>query len=1056
MIISNYGWEFSTFKIYADKCLIEDLNNKIWCTIPGIKYEIMEMLDSGSASIDQGNITFQTKLIIDSINHQDAYNTIGDDQLMSHELLDFFEIPKIGNGYLELKSKFAVKSKNFIILCSYRNENGVVSEIKNGPLVSTNLDSPILLNPEQFKACSLIESHFKNSPHSQAENFQLAAKLKRLELLDNIRITEGRLLQDNLVPIEDIRPRFINTSDGGIDLKLEEDTGDERFGSKVDEMGLRDSYFVVDDDKIQRKRFILGENAKTAINSYLNKNHFTKEEKKELLIDPLKYLSGFNLDDYSERVVGFGILYAPKINALKSEEKTDWVVELIGVEPEMHDESNDFVEQVPMSLEVNEDNAEEILKLINSAIENDENSFIYDGIDILITPELIKFVKKILRKHRSEGLITKSNVDEIKYSEWDRITNEIAMPTDFPLLLPNSFNDDINLYPYQSFGFGWLNWVKNYPIPGCLLADDMGMGKTYQIAALFANMKDKGYLSPSLLIVPPILVDNWKKELSKAVPTITFCFIRGKVTESDIDDIRKHDITAITYDNNNRNQRELGKIEFNAIICDEAQHIKNPAASRTQAAIALKSKFKIALTATPIENSISELWSILDFSAPGYLPPLRTFNKLYGDRSISQEEFEKSIDKLREKLAPIVLRRLKDDFLNKLLPPKEEIYHPCLIDDKQQLLQTKIHSIFQDGGVIHNFFKFFNDITIALTNPELLNGEYNELFSVNYISPKLAKTFEILDNIKENGEKVLIFADRKKVWYKIQSAIKDRYHIEPNIVHGGTTLSYRTKVTQPFGPESDAKGFDVLILSPKCAGFGLNLVGANHVIHYLRKFNPAVENQATDRVYRIGQSKLVTVHYLVATEPQRDQETVEQKLDNLLRKKRELLKDFLLASREGIITPDEIAKTIGSQLSGLTILDSDKVSPQAFEKLVANLYEKMGYNVQLTPLQDWGNDIVALGHSENENAMIQCKHKELPAKSGVGNNAVQEIIAARAQYENQHQVEFNDLIAITNGNFTEAAKIQAKANGVRLIDRPQLAHLLEQYPMSIEEVNNFV
>ena len=342
-----------------------------------------------------------------------------------------------------------------------------------------------------------------------------------------------------------------------------------------------------------------------------------------------------------------------------------------------------------------------------------------------------------------------------------------------------------------------------------------------------------------------------------------------------------------------------------------------------------------------------------------------------------------------------------------------------------------------------------------MTNPELLNGEYNELFSSDYISPKLTKTFELLDDIKQRGEKVLIFADRKEVWYKIQAALQDRYQIEAKIVHGGTSLNYRTSVTKPFGPESSVDGFDVLILSPKCAGFGLNLIGANHVIHYLRKFNPAVENQATDRVHRIGQLKPVTVHYLVATDPREGYETVEQKLDSLLRTKRELLKDFLLASRAGIITPNELAKTLGTPLSGMMVQDVDNLLPLTFEKFIALLYEKMGYTVQLTPINDWGNDIVAMGHGENENAMIQCKHKQWPAKSGVGNSAVQQVISAKVQYENQYQVKFKDLLAITNGNFTDAAKIQANANSVRLIDRPKLELLLEQYPLAIEDVLNY-
>ncbi|MEW6216038.1 MAG: DEAD/DEAH box helicase, partial [Nitrospirota bacterium] len=340
-------------------------------------------------------------------------------------------------------------------------------------------------------------------------------------------------------------------------------------------------------------------------------------------------------------------------------------------------------------------------------------------------------------------------------------------------------------------------------------------------------------------------------------------------------------------------------MHFKVIICDEAQYIKNPASVRAQAVLAMNSDYRIASTATPIENSISELWSILDYSNPGYLPSLKEFNKKYGERRVSDEVFKKIVEDLRTQLETIVLRRTKEDRLKDELPTKNVITQWCDIDEKQINLYRRICDDYGDNGSISNFLHHFQMLVMALTNPELLDGLYGIAFPTDYISPKLQKTLDLLHDIKRREEKTLIFADRKSVQSKLRDVIKAQYDIKPNVINGDTPDTLRRNYISRFGPDAGGEsGFDVLILSPQCAGLGLNLVNANHVIHYLRSFNPAVENQATDRVYRIGQNRPVSVHVLVArTSDPELKFTVEQKLDDMIKRKQDLLKDYLFASR---------------------------------------------------------------------------------------------------------------------------------------------------------------
>ena len=1064
MISSEYTFNAAKLYVYDESNkLVESLNHPFWQKHSGIKYELKALLENNIIKEAASCFFVPLAIIYDSL--ENVRSGIDEEEKLaslSEEFLVFFEVPSIGLGNLEIQSEGAFRSNNFRLTRRYRLKEGGHVPITTSPLLEDGSHNiKFLLSAEQNESCKIISEHEETGHHDQETNFRIGGKLRKLcDICNDIHITWGRLQKEQIEDISEIRPRFSPAEDGGIDLGFDLDSGDnEEFEKLVNSSPPFQDILTSHGTGTERKRYILNEQSKKAVNSYRRKSHFSRDEKHLLFEQPEVYFEGFNLDDYSERVVGYGVLYAPKISPFTGEDGTEWInVDLQPLAPDSDSEGPEETTDGATSFTFNKEKASAIQGLIDEAEATGSTSIIIDGNEILITEDLKNAVQKQI-KSEPYGLIAKSNIDEKTYSESPELIDILVRPKSFNLSLPEIFSSQYILKDYQDYGYGWLNWIQENPdLSGCLLADDMGMGKTIQICALFGHLKTLSLLKTSLLILPPILMGEWEKELGKFVPSISYYSVRSSLVEEDIEALKDYDLVAITYHSLLRNQKILGKLPFKVIVCDEVQFIKNPASARTQAVLSMNGECKIAATATPIENSISELWAILDFSNPGYLPPLREFNKRYGDRQVSDEVFGENVDNLKNQLSPIVLRRTKDEFLKSELYGKKIETHLCDIDEQQAFLNRKIIQAFKEDKTISNFLHFFQLIVMALTNPELLDGAYDIAFSTDYISPKLSKTIEILTDIRNKNEKVLLFADRKKVQWKLQEIIEANFGVKANIINGETPSTLRTQYTAPFRPDGDvSEGFDVLILSPRCAGFGLNLVQANHVIHYLRSFNPAVENQATDRVYRIGQNKPVFVHNLVAsTDDTELGHTVEQKLDDMIQRKQAILKDYMYASRASRISEEEVAEELNLGNPGMSLSEIDALTPIEFEVFTAVLYSCQGYQSSLTPQNDFGADCVAVGHSNLPNVLLQCKKKMIGSKSRVGNSAVQEIVAARKEYERQRQLRFEELVAITNGSFTNAARIQASSNNVKLIDRNKLSELIKIYSVTRSAFNDYL
>ena len=448
------------------------------------------------------------------------------------------------------------------------------------------------------------------------------------------------------------------------------------------------------------------------------------------------------------------------------------------------------------------------------------------------------------------------------------------------------------LRPYQMTGLKWL-WTNVTKGFGVCMADDMGLGKTIQVISLILKLKEDNTLKkPVLVICPTTLMGNWMKELQMFAPSLDAVVYHGTERKLEVN----HDVILTTYAIMRIDVEELKKHQWGMVIVDEAQNIKNPDTAQTLAIKTLKADVKVAMTGTPVENRLTELWSIFDFINQGYLGSLKEFQKSY---AIPIERFKENsrAAKLKMSVSPFVLRRLKTDkHVITDLPEKMVLNEYCYLSKPQAVLYEKtlnemMEKISEFSGINRrgNIFKLITALKQICNHPYqfLKSGEMSR-----ELSGKMDKCISTIENILEHGEKTLIFTQYKEMGDILCKVIANECNTEPLFFHGSLTVPQREELINRFQTDDDAK---IMILSLKAGGTGLNLTSATNVIHYDLWWNPAVEDQATDRTYRIGQDKNVMVHRMITLG------TFEEKIDEMLKAKKELA-DLAVYEGEKIIT----------------------------------------------------------------------------------------------------------------------------------------------------------
>jgi SNF2 family DNA or RNA helicase len=482
---------------------------------------------------------------------------------------------------------------------------------------------------------------------------------------------------------------------------------------------------------------------------------------------------------------------------------------------------------------------------------------------------------------------------------------------------PASFHGELR--PYQVRGFSWLAFLKQFGLGACL-ADDMGLGKTIQFIALLLHERgnkqrpssgknrsapprgaDKmSALRPTLLICPTSVVGNWHREIQRFAPSLRVMIHHGaerlsaKAFEQEA---AKHDVVIGTYALAHRDEATLVTIKWNTLVLDEAQNIKNTATKQTQALRRLQADYRVALTGTPVENRLSELWSIMEFLNPGYLGSANDFR---GRFAVPIERYRNSerAQALKNLIQPFVLRRLKTDAtIIQDLPAKNEMKVFCnLTTEQASLYEAVVKEMLEKIAKSEGIERKGLVLSTLLKLKQVCNHPAHFLKDGSILedrSGKLTRLREMLEEALSENDKALLFTQFTEMGTLLRHYLQESLGVEVLFLHGGTPTKQRDAMVQRFQEQSS--GPPLFILSLKAGGVGLNLTAANQVFHFDRWWNPAVENQATDRAFRIGQKKNVQVYKFVCLG------TLEERIDRMIENKKELAEN-VVGTGEGWLT----------------------------------------------------------------------------------------------------------------------------------------------------------
>lgn len=817
----------------------------------------------------------------------------------------------------------------------------------------------------------------------------------------------------------------------------------------------------------------------------------------------------FDLSYYSERIEGIGTekpYYSPFI-ARKNEDES-WfpnnVVFGLYYTPEGSDEATALA-FIPEILD-------DFRKELKRAKDEQQDSFSFPGcpkpIKIADAEEMLSVFNKTgqdVEKGNFDpnkgkekglaskriGLVSKPNVEKVDYEER---RGALEKSSDEKPSLPQALKTGVTLKQHQLEGIARLQGLYSVAPSKCrgaLLADDMGLGKTLQLLAFMARIaEDSQEIEPFLVVAPVSLLENWKEEIEKffepdllSVLTLYGADLAAKrlprrAIDQDLIDIGiirllqdewRGDarIVLTTYETLRDLEFSLAREKWSVMICDEAQKIKNPNAMVTRAAKKQNATFKIACTGTPVENNLADLWSLFDFIQPGLLGALNEFGTRYRKPIEAETDEEKArVEELRKIIEPQTIRRIKADVI-KDLPQKiwSEDCRSLPISERQRFYYASaIRQFRQETGEDGNqcqrrnhlgLLQYLRRVCSDPRPPGHLASDQEPLAELLMHSPKMSWLLQVLKSIKARGEKAIIFCEFRDLQRTLKRVIAESFHLIPDIINGDTSANAsnaasRQKRIKAF---QDRPGFGAIILSPLAVGFGVNIQAANHVIHFTRHWNPAKEDQATDRAYRIGQTRDVYVHCPVIVAP--DFMTFDAKLDKLLAWKRGLSDDMLNGT--GDLSPadfNDLEDVGGVNVFTDELLIPDDIggmAPDYFETFCTVLWGKHGYpKVYRTPrVGDGGIDIVAI--KDRHGVLIQCKSSACIDQE-LGWDAVRDVVGGAAAYAARHPGVSFRMVAATNQKFNSMARHQARLNHVELVDQEVLKKMLIEKPVLRGEV----
>ena len=484
--------------------------------------------------------------------------------------------------------------------------------------------------------------------------------------------------------------------------------------------------------------------------------------------------------------------------------------------------------------------------------------------------------------------------------------------------LPQPSGLSAQLRPYQKYGFSWLAFLRRWGLGACL-ADDMGLGKTIQTISLLVREKEAaGKLpAPVLLIAPTSVVTNWVREIGRFAPGLTTYIHRGADRlqgDEFAAAIHNQDVVLTSYPVVRLDAESFQSIAWLAVILDEAQNIKNPETKQTTAIRKLKAEFRIALTGTPVENRLSELWSIMQFLNPGYLGTRKAFRSNFA-LPIERYHDQAALAQLKQLTTPFILRRVKTDpRVITDLPEKVETKVYCTLTEEQATLyEAVVQDVMEQiekkegierRGLVLSMLMQLKQICNHPVQYLHQSGSQASEATLDKRSGKLERLGELLEELLAGGDRALIFTQFAEMGELLSGYLARTFGVSTQFLHGATSVKARDQMVKRF--QEDPNGPRIFILSLKAGGTGLNLTRASHVFHFDRWWNPAVEDQATDRAFRIGQKNNVQVHKFVTTG------TLEEMIDDMIESKKGLAQ-AVVGSGESWLTEmstDELRKAV--------------------------------------------------------------------------------------------------------------------------------------------------
>ena len=816
----------------------------------------------------------------------------------------------------------------------------------------------------------------------------------------------------------------------------------------------------------------------------------TPDERRDLLRNVSGYLRGafgdddsdcveldsiFSDEGLSERVKGVGI-WVDKVLPWIKLSKEPWLP------PE---EFGILIGGV--RVDIRPEDLEDVLARVEKAVEHREGSVAVGrdeegDIEIPASPETIEVLKKLICEKKKvrpkpddrEGkvepedpdkvLIVIENLETVQFRR-ERKQRRPGISTAAPVLRTG-------LLPHQQDGLAWLQGHWEAGNWGALLADDMGLGKTLEALAFLSSLKKHAESEdlpdqPMLIVAPTGLLKNWKDEHDKHLSGAGL----GRVVEAhgsalrhlrkggagrggelaggqpllDLEGLKTADWVLTTYETLRDYQHSFGRVHWRAGVFDESQKIKNSGTRLTDAALAMNIDFALLMTGTPVENRPSDIWSMLDRAEPGMFGTLKDFSRRYEARSRDGDsalaELHGMLTDGTEPSAPaLMLRRLKENHVPEL--PEKQVHRRVV---EMPPLQAEAYGEIVRHGGGGNMLQTLHHLRSISLHP----AAPNELDLDEYIqsSARLAETFRVLDEIANLGEKALLFVEARWMQDFLVGALRRRFSLSEDVLVINGTVAGRIRKAR-VDTFQDRTGFDVMILSPRAGGVGLTLTAANHVVHLSRWWNPAVEDQCTDRVFRIGQRRTVQVYLPIARHPDFGDYSFDIKLDSLMEGKREMNRRVLAptaATKEdvGALYRTTMMEARGSDAASDVALDQiDMMEPEAFEEWVLGELAKAGYDTRKTPRSgDCGADGLAIsGTGRQHTIVVQCKHTQ-QQDAKCGRTAVEEVLRSITAYEDAIVGEPRPMVVTNAAGFTNDAMLLAKREGVRLIARDGLSQL---------------